>query len=104
MSDKYFYDAQRLQLKILKNHSRGKNSTDQMVTRNDAHDSYEYEEDIIGENMQEENKRTRSNGRREQITIENLMETMQSFIERLAKVQEEQNRINIAIFQSLIDM
>ena len=53
--------------------------------------------------MQEENTKTKSNGRTEQIT-QNLVETMISFNEILMRVQEEQNQINNSIFQSLIDM
>ena len=61
-----------------------------MVTMIDVQDPYEHDEYAIGENMQEENTKTKSNGRREQIT-QNLVETMISFNEILMRVQEEQN-------------
>ena len=71
---------------------------------NDSHNPYEHDEDVLGENMQEGYAKTKSNGRREEITPKNLIETMKSFSERLIKDQEEHNHINVSIFQSLIDI
>ena len=71
---------------------------------NDVEDPYENDEDVLGENMQEEIVETKSNGRRDQITPQNLVETMISFNERLMKAQEERNQINVAILLSLTDM
>ena len=39
-----------------------------MVTINDAQNPYEHYEYVLGENMQEKNAKTESNGRREKIT------------------------------------
>ena len=64
---------------------------------NDAHDPYEHDEYVLGENMQEENVETKSNGRREKITPQILVEIMVSFNEILIKAQEEQNQINVII-------
>ena len=75
-----------------------------MVTMNDAQDPYEHDEDILGENMQEGNVETESNGRREHTTFHNLVETMRSFNERLIKVEEKQNQINATILQSLTNI
>ena len=47
-----------------------------MVTMNDAQDPYEHDEDFLGENMQEENVDIESNGKRDQITTQNLVKTM----------------------------
>ena len=56
---------------------------------NDAHDPYEHDEDVLGEKMQEEKTETQSNGRKEQITPHNLVETMISFNEIRMKFQEK---------------
>ena len=47
-----------------------------MVTMNNAQDPYELDEDVLGKNMQEENDEIESNGRREKITPQNLVETI----------------------------
>ena len=57
-------------------HVEGKSLHEKMVTMNDGKAPYEHVEDVFGENMQEENVEIESNGRREQITPHNLVETM----------------------------
>ena len=75
----------------------GKIIQKKMVTMNDAHDPYEHDEYVLGYNIKYENYEIESNGRREQITPQNLVETMISFNERLMKDQEEHNQMNDAI-------
>lgn len=45
-----------------------------------------------------------SGSRREEVTPLTFDETMQSFNERLIKAREDYNKINAAIFESLIDI
>ena len=71
---------------------------------NDSHNPYEHDEDVLGENMQEGDAKTKYNGRREEITTKNLIETMKSFNERLIKDQEEHNHINFSILESLTNI
>lgn len=73
-----------------------------MVTMNEAQHPYEHEEDVLGQNEQVGNDKTKSNGIREEITPPSLIETIRSFHERLIKDQEEKTQINASIFQSLI--
>ena len=74
---------------------------------NDAQDPYEPETDAMGENIQIENAKTESNGRRNQETPPDIAATMrslrvdlQSYIEdneRMIKAHEEQNQFNAAM-------
>lgn len=65
-----------------------------MVRMNDTWDRF----------MQGDSTTDKCNGRREQVTPLNFIETMRSFNERLMKSQEDQNQINATIFDSLIDI
>ena len=71
---------------------------------NDAKYPYEHYDNILGENMLQDNAETESNGRLEQITLQNFIEILKGFNEILMKDQEQQNQINDYILQSLIDM
>ena len=81
---------------------------------NDAHDPYEPETDAMGDNIQIENAKTESNGRRNQetppditATMRNLRVELQSYREhneRIIKAQEEQNQLNVAMLHSLTDI
>ena len=66
----------------------------------DARDSYEREEDAMGENFCNGNDDIESNGRRFQGTPSEVVATMRS----LVKSQEEQHQLNASILQSLIDL
>ena len=78
---------------------------------NDAHDPYENEEDVMGENIRVGNSEIESNGRRFQDTPPDFAATMRSLRvemqiyradnERLVKVHEEQNQLNVSMLQSL---
>ena len=73
----------------------------------DAQNSYEYEEDVMVENIHVGNAETESNGRRFEDTPSNFAATMRSLRvemqsyrannERLVKAQEEQNQLNATI-------
>ena len=77
----------------------------------DAHDPYEDETDARGENIQIENAKTKSNGRRNQMTPLDIVETMRSLSvelhsskeddERLLRDKEEQNQLNATMLQIL---
>ena len=81
---------------------------------NDAQDPYEFKEDAMGENVRVGNDEIESNGRRNQETPLDIAATMRSLRvelqscrednERMLKAQEDQNQINVAILQSLIDI
>ena len=81
---------------------------------NDAQDPYDFEEDVMGENVRVGNDDTYSNGRRFQDTPPDFAATMRSLRvdlqscrennERMLKAQEYQNKINVAILQSLTDI
>ena len=81
---------------------------------NDGQDPYEFEEYAMGENVRVGNDETESNGRRFQDTPPDFAATMRSlrvdlqscreYNERMLKAQEDQNQINAAILQSLIDI
>ena len=80
----------------------------------DAQNPNEYEEDAMGENFRIGNAETKSNGRRFQDTLPDFAATMriirvemQSYREDneiLVKALEEQNQLNAAMLQSLIDI
>ena len=63
----------------------------------DAWDSYEREEDAMGENVRNGNDDIESNGRRFQETPSDVVATMRS----LVKAQEEKHQLNASILQSL---
>ena len=77
----------------------------------DAQDTYEFEEDAMGENVRVGNAETESNGRRFQDTPQDIAATMRILrVElkscrennnRIIKAQEEQNQLNAAMLQSL---
>ena len=68
---------------------------------NDAQDPYEFEEDVMGENVRVGNDDIESNGRRNQETPPDIVATMRSLRvelqickednERMLKAQEDQN-------------
>ena len=73
----------------------------------DAHDPYEPETDAMGDNIQIENAKTESNGRRNQETPPDIATTMRSLrvdlqscredTERMIKYQEEKNQLNASM-------
>ena len=81
---------------------------------NDAQDTYEHEEDVMGENIHVENAETESNGRRFQDTPLDFASTMRILRvemksykednEILVKAQEEPNQLNVSMLQSLTDI
>ena len=66
----------------------------------DARDSYEREEDAMGENVHNRNDDIEYNGRIFQGTPSEVAATMRI----LVKDQEEQHQLNAAILQSLTDL
>ena len=66
----------------------------------DAQDSYEREEDSMGENFHNGNDDTESNGTRFQGTPSKVAATMRI----LVKSHEEQHQLNAAILQSLTNL
>ena len=77
----------------------------------DAQDPNEFETDAMGENIQVENEETKSNGRRNQVTSTEIVETMmnmrvelqncRSDYERIIRAQEEQNKLNATMLPSM---
>ena len=67
---------------------------------NDAQDPYDFEEDVMGENVQVGNDDIESNGRIFQETPSEVATTIISLI----KSQEEQHQLNAAMLQSLTDL
>ena len=67
---------------------------------NDAHDPYEHEEDVMGENVRVGNDDIETNGRRFQETPLDIATTMRSLI----KAQEEQHKLNAAMLKSLTEL
>ena len=80
----------------------------------DAHNPYDHEEDVMGENIRVGNAETKSNGRIFQdtppdfaTTMRGLRVEMQSYRannERLVKAQKEQNQLNASMLQILTDI
>ena len=66
----------------------------------DARDSYEHEQDSMGENVRSQNDDIESNGRRFQETPSDVAATMRSLI----KAQEEQHQLNATMLQILTDL
>ena len=80
----------------------------------DVQNPNEYKEDSMGENIQDGNAKTESNGRRLQetppdfaATMRSLMAEMQSYKEdneRLVKAHEEKNQLNVSMLKILINI
>ena len=60
---------------------------------NDAHDPYEFEVDTMGENIQVENAKTKSNGRRYQETPLDIAATMRSLRVEMQSYREDDERM-----------
>ena len=81
---------------------------------NDAQDTYEHEEDVMGENIRVGNSEIESNGRIFQDTPPNFVATMRILRvemqcyrvdkEIMVKAQEDQNQLNASMLQILIDI
>ena len=75
-----------------------------MIIIDDAKYHNDHLEDAMGEYVHGGNAERDSSGRRAQITPLNMAETMRSFNERMTKVHEEKDQINVSILQILIDL